>query len=100
MVRRANGVLAKMVWVMETCRRHWTMLVETVLTVTLSVQMDLVTTPTLLKHIAIMLLTAISKKKAKVKAPVNLLARQLSLQLTLALVAVLTPPVPVVEARP
>ena len=78
-----HGVFARMVWVIQTCRRLWTMLVELGLTVTLFTQTGLVSTQTLLGHIAIMLSTAIFKERAKLKAHVIFLALPLSLHLTL-----------------
>lgn len=62
-----------MEWVSQFYRKLWTMLVELGLIVTLSIQMGLVSTPTLSKLTAIMLSTAISRKRVKLKALVILL---------------------------
>lgn len=67
----------------QSYRRHWTMHVGLGLTVTRSIKMDPVSTQTVLGLTAPMLLTAISKRRVKLKAPVILLAPQSLLYLTL-----------------
>lgn len=57
-----------MEWVTQFYKKLWTMLVELGLIVTLSIPMGLVTTPTLSKLTAVMLSTAISRERVKLKA--------------------------------
>jgi hypothetical protein len=80
-----HGVFARRERVIQSSRRHWTMHVELGLTVTLSIKTDLVSTPTVLGLTAPMLLTAISKRRVKLKAPVILLAPLQFLYLTLVI---------------
>lgn len=74
------------------------MLVELGLTVTLSIKMGYVSNPTLLGLIAPMLLTAISKRRAKLKAPVIFLAQLPFLHLTQAVLVVHTLLAPALQA--
>lgn len=68
------------------------------LTVTRSIKMDPVSTQTVLGLTAPMLLTAISKRRVKLKAPVILLAPQSLLHLTLVLLVVFSLPAPAPQA--
>lgn len=89
-----------MEWVTQFYKKLWTMLVELGLIVTLSIPMGLVTTPTLSKLTAVMLSTAISRERVKLKALVIFPEVQpLPLPIP-ALLAVLILQVPALQAPP